>query len=332
MAEAIAPGKLVICGEYAVLEGAPAIAVAVDVAARARVSAADACRLGVAGDGDWCFRWDASGLPRWLDTPPAGQGRVLDAVSATLAAAGLVQASRLEIRLDTLAFQRRDTGGVSQKLGLGSSAAITVALTAALLARGGDADRQRPALLDLCTAAHRRLQGGSGSGIDVATAVHGGVVTRAGTAGAVRTLVWPTGLHWLAAWSGTGASTTALLARMHQFRQAQAQCYQRLMSPLRAAAAAALAAWERAGADELLAALAHHQDCLRELDAAAGIGIWTAGHQRLCETATAAGAFYKTSGAGGGDFGLAFATSAEVIDAPGSSIRDAGRTHPRRPR
>ena len=36
--EARAPGKLVIAGEYAVLEGAPGLAVAVDVQAEARIT------------------------------------------------------------------------------------------------------------------------------------------------------------------------------------------------------------------------------------------------------------------------------------------------------
>jgi phosphomevalonate kinase len=77
------------------------------------------------------------------------------------------------------------------------------------------------------------------------------------------------------------------------------------MAPLRAAAAAALSAWDRAAAADLMRILDDYQQRLREFDRAAGIGIWTAGHQRLADIAAAAGALYKTSGAGGGDFGLA---------------------------
>ena len=85
MAEADAPGKLVIAGEYAVLHGAPAIAVAVNIRARARVSrTAGFSGLVVPGAGHWNFQWQADGRPHWQARPEAGQGRVLEAVLGTL--------------------------------------------------------------------------------------------------------------------------------------------------------------------------------------------------------------------------------------------------------
>jgi mevalonate kinase len=209
-----------------------------------------------------------------------------------------------------------------EKLGLGSSAAITVALTAALLSQRGAATST---LLELAVAAHRRFQGGAGSGIDVAAAVQGGVVVldAAGPL-APRRLAWPAQLHWLAVWTGQGASTTAMLSRLAEFRQREPAQSARCMAGLRAAAIAALAAWERGVAGEVLTALAAYRDCLAELDAESGIGIITPAHRELAAHAAASGAVYKTSGAGGGDFGLAFATSPELIVRLANDYADRG--------
>jgi phosphomevalonate kinase len=326
MAEASAPGKLVVCGEYAVLHGAPAIAVAVDTRARATVrQVAGECRLSIPESGSWIFSWHR-GVPRWRELPPHGQGRILEAVGAALAAHAAPVSAVLDIRLDTRDFSISRANGSQDKLGLGSSAAITVALTAALLAQAGRPVSDRAALFELCVDAHRRFQGGSGSGIDVAASVHGGVVTLTGTpAGArMRPLAWPTGLHWLAVWSGNGASTTAMLARFNGFRDSDPGRFARHAEVLHGLAAAAVGAWERSDVAAILRSLADYDDALRALDSGAGIGIYTPAHQRLAEVAGSAGAVYKISGAGGGDFGIAFADSAEVIARASAALADEG--------
>ncbi len=309
MIEASAPGKLVISGEYAVLDGAPGIAVAMDIRASARVRAADRGQLIVAGDGAWAFDIDSTGCLHWPVVPPAGQGRVLAAVWATLAAAGAAPAEPRAVTLDTRAFSRQVAGAAAAvKLGLGSSAAVVAALTGALLAQTGAVSPGR--VLELATAAHRDFQGG-GSGIDVAAAVLGGVVALVPDGGAsrVRCPGWPAGLHVLAAWTGTAASTPGLLARVAAFREREPRACARALVPLDVAARAVLVAWEAADVPAVLASVEDFASHLRAFDVAGDIGIWTPAHERLAGMARMAGAFYKTSGAGGGDFGLALAAS-----------------------
>lgn len=321
MAEAEAPGKLVVCGEYAVLADAPAIAVAVDVRARARVAAGgEGCRLEVADEGSWAFRWDARGLPDWETQPGHGRGLVLGAVAATLADAGLAVREDLSITLDTRAFHVPGGG----KLGLGSSAAIIVALIAALCAEAGR-PLARHTVFELAQIAHRRLQAGSGSGIDIAAAVHGGVVGLV-PGEEVAVLGWPTGLHWFAAWSGYGAATMPLLRRFNAYRRRQARSAAGAgpLDQLCEVARAAYAAWQQADAATILRTLEIYGEALNILDATARIGIATRAHRRMAAMAAELGCVYKTSGAGGGDFGLVLSDDAAVIGHAAREFAAAG--------
>jgi mevalonate kinase len=322
--EARAPGKLVIVGEYAVLCGAPGIAVAVNVPAIARLERRPGpdSELLIPDTGErFGFRLAADGTPRWLGQSPGPLGLPLESCIATLAAQGRwpAQLPACRIELDTAAFHRRDAAGQRIKLGLGSSAAVLVALLAVLLDHAGVPQPGQAELIALGCAAHRRLQGGSGSGIDVATAVAGGVISieaASDTQGPRTTaLHWPTGLHLLAIWSGRSASTPVLLARLQDYRSRQAEACAGHMARLGGIAGQTLAAWQGADVPTVLAALERYATALQELDRDADIGIWSGGHTAMRELARAHGAVYKPSGAGGGDFGLALSASAPALAA-----------------
>ena len=321
MTEASAPGKLVIVGEYAVLHGAPAIAVALASRARARITRLESAPsqfLGEDGADCWPFTWAETQVPVWEAPPPEGRGRILEFVIAVLRERGALppELPALAITLDSSDFYR-DSNNARRKLGLGSSAAVTVALAGALLQEFSPQQLHPPLLVEVCLDAHRRLQGGTGSGVDVAAAVAGGVISLA--CDAQGAICWqperfPAGLHWLALWTGYSASTTDMLATFDRFRVAQPPLFIAHLDDLRAISQAALGAWDRADIANLLSALAEYDAALRRLDRDAAIGIYSPAHHRLAELVRRNGAIYKTSGAGGGDFGLAFSNSARVID------------------
>lgn len=135
----VAPGKLVLVGEYAVLDGAPAIVAAID--------------RGVA-----CTVW-----PSVVRSITAPDDRF---VRAALDAEGAPPAD--------YAFADWNPPALPGKAGFGGSAAATVA--AVLAAR---AKRGRPvdaaALHAAAAPVHHAVQG-SGSGIDVAASAYGGVI------------------------------------------------------------------------------------------------------------------------------------------------------------
>jgi phosphomevalonate kinase len=335
--EARAPGKLVIVGEYAVLHGAPGISVAVDVPALARLQfrRGPDSELLIPDTGEhFGFRWDTAGRVSWLDNAPGALGLPLACCLATLAAQGLwhaaAAASACRIELDTAAFHGRSAAGQRIKLGLGSSAAVLVALMGALLTLAQAAPLTHDELTALCCAAHRRLQGGSGSGIDVATAVAGGVISIEPSADdrgpRTKHLAWPRDLHMLAIWSGHSASTPAMLARLQNYREQQAEACADHMAQLGNIAVQSLSAWQQEDVAAMLAALDRYASALQQLDQDADIGIYRGGHAAMRAIARAHGAVYKPSGAGGGDFGIALAASGQLLDAVARDFSNRGYT------
>ena len=133
----VAPGKLVLCGEYAVLDGAPAISAAVDSGVMVTHAPSPSRRIQTPGDDDRFVR-------------------------AALDAAGAVDGA--------WCFADWRPLPTATKPGIGGSAAATVAATLAACPGLDPAPLHAKA-----QAVHHAVQG-SGSGVDVATSAWGGVI------------------------------------------------------------------------------------------------------------------------------------------------------------
>jgi len=270
---ASAPGKIVLSGEYAVLWDAPAVCMAVNRRAVVAVSPSD--------DGE-CH----------LETPGfAGMERyhVLDTLLG-----GERPANRYV--LDTSAFAEQ-----GRKTGIGSSAALTVALAAAI--------HESTDVLEMALAAHRELQGGKGSGVDIAAAVHGGLIEYVRSDARVRSLRWPEGLAYRVIWTGVPASTERQLAKLAEAAGGPSR------SALLLAAPTMRDAWGSGDADAVLAAYVPYIGVLRQFSIDHGLGIFDAGHEELTDAAMADGLVYKPAGAGGGDIGMLFGRSDAELEA-----------------
>ena len=286
---ALAPGKLFLSGEYAVLRGAPAVACAVGRHVRASFHSDDAAEDPEAAS--WRRAAREILLRHRLDPAPAA--RALEIDSRALYAAGGI------------------------KLGFGSSAAVAVAVTGLLLAAQ---DRRSPVVdrLRIADELHRALQGPGGSGVDVAASLHGGVIAVEG--GRVESLRWPEGLYCEVIFTGRDADTADAIGR---FREALRGGQRAAVKELCVAAHAVRTAWTR-GPEAILAAVQEYAAAWRELDRSARLGVFSREHRRLEGLARAADCVYKPSGAGGGDCGLAFSTDRERLLALREAVRKAG--------
>jgi mevalonate kinase len=122
IARVSAPGKLFLVGEYAVLDGAPALLTAVDRRVTVTLTTADGPSwiLRAPGLGSGVFRLSADGsVPDTADTSTREHLRVFDAVRAECTARFGAPTVPLEIEIDS-----RDFSAAGYKLGLGSSAAV----------------------------------------------------------------------------------------------------------------------------------------------------------------------------------------------------------------
>jgi len=308
-----APGKLVVLGEYAVLDGAPALALAVDryVVATLEPSRDDEC----------CLRTLAP-TPierRFARGEPSGEALV-DVVIGDARAVPAWRGS-----LDSTALFDGRT-----KLGLGSSAAALCAWAgawaAAGRARGLAAAAPVPAL-DGLIALHRAFQGGRGSGIDVAASLTGGVIEfRLDPSGMPRigSVRLPNSVGFAGIFAGRSASTPEFVARYRDWKAARPAEAAAMFRRLSAAAEAGCAAADGEAAEAFVEAIADYGRGLLDLGVALGADIVTAEHRQIGEYARQHGVAYKVSGAGGGDLGLACAIDRNALAAFESAVRSQG--------
>ena len=308
-----APGKLFLLGEYAVLDGCPAVVAAiyrhVEVhlqretrGTRVRISSPDC--------GAAAFT---------AAHPPEIDGPLRFVIAAFHAALSRYpELGRLGCSL-TITSAMAGPGGA--KIGLGSSAAVTVATTAALLSAAGTFI-DRDALFATALDAHRVAQDGVGSGADVAASVYGGLILfepREQLLPVVSRLALPPHTKLLAAWSGESASTAGLV------KQYLSACNGS------AAARAAFVAASRTSVDAFVSALRQGVLSHAAIDANAAalerlgeqleLPVVTPRLARLVTIARAYGAAAKTSGAGSGDCGIALTRDAAAAE----RIRNAWR-------
>jgi len=326
MVEGQAPGKLLLTGEYAVLRGAPAVALAMGGPARARVSRAVAGEFrDTQGGQTWPYSLGQGDGVHWHAGDPGQAGRLPAAVLAECLRRWPMplESQPLALELDTSAFHRLAADGTPLKFGLGSSAALVVALAGAVVA-ALNIDATPAQLRDCCLDAHRDFQGGQGSGVDVQTALQGGLLLMPEPGAPPLGITRPADLHLVAVWTGHSASTPALIARFDAFAQRQPQNFSDCLARLVTVARDAAAAWRAGLTGEILTAVNRYAAALRALDAQGDIGIWTREHETLATLAAAAGAVYKSSGAGGGDLGFALSDSADAAATLTQTMTAAG--------
>ena len=240
--KASAPGKVLLCGEYAVLSGHPALVAAVNRRAYAQVTKSE--------------------------TQPSAFLRAARAeIVAHYGESSAPAQAIARVTVDTSSLTQR-----GQKLGLGSSAAATVAAVRAACPRDAPIDH----IFALARRAHARAQserGAAGSGADVAAACFGGVQRvqiRADGGLDCTPRVWPSSLQLVLIWTEVVADTTALIKKVAAFAHDRAEQHRAHMAAL----AETAHDFERALVAEPTAALAAVRD----------------GAARLAELAKASGA------------------------------------------
>jgi len=270
----VAPGKVFIMGEYAVLDGAPAVVAAVSRFAVGQFIA------GGAGESPFveeAVRVTLEGLGERAAALPAGS-----------------------VWVDSAGFSAE-----GRKLGLGSSAAVTAATVGAMLEMAGlPIASNRDFCFTLAENAHRVAQGGIGSGADVAAAVHGGLLQFRRPPGGypiTERLQQPADLRIVIFSEGQSASTPDLVRGVKAFAERNPSGYASALRPLREQAEL----FAEAFAEGKIAALLDSARIFgTALGMRSGVPIVTTRFEIAANLAINLGGVAKPSGAGGGDIGV----------------------------
>jgi phosphomevalonate kinase len=275
----IAPGKLILIGEYAVLEGSRGVVMAVD----RYVSMAMCNRAAENKQGLVSFARRVGA--RFLAADVTNQG----------------------YQADSSEFFQHGT-----KLGLGSSAAVTVGAVASVFHEHGLDIENNAVRQDIWKAAHQAhcdFQGVTGSGIDLAASIFGDSIVLERDQ-ATRTPIFsrvelPRRMKQIFFWTGRSASTPELLESVNSYKSRDALGYSQLTSEMSALTEQFIDAC-RTESQTLLTVVERYAELMERLGRLSHAPIVTEQMKTVFKTITEFGGAAKPSGAGGGDFIVAF--------------------------
>lgn len=266
-ASASAGGKVILLGEHVVVHGHPAIVAGIDRGVTVTV------------------------LPRSPATPatPSDDARLAEAIA--------LAAKLLDV--DGGAFEVRIAGDLPIGMGLGSSAALAVALLRALATSAG----RGPAEQEMAAQAHQieRVFHGTPSGVDSTAAAYGGVLWfEAGPPVRFERLTLRAPLPLVVVLSRTVHATSQTVGGLRERAAHAPAVYHPVFAAVAALVVAARAALERDDRPQLGALMTMNHGLLR------ACGVSTAELDAIVAAALAAGALgAKLTGAGGGGAVLA---------------------------
>jgi len=337
MIKATAPGKLILIGEYVVLEGAPALVSAVDRFAEVNLRessknyAVSAPSIQIE---DVEFSINENNLVMFDARVDLETQKKLTFFKNTFEFAWQycrnfnVTKTPFKININTDAFYSEE---FKTKLGFGSSAALTVALVKALfklINKDIDNSDIRDQLFRLSLSAHKKAQGNIGSGIDVAASSYGGILEyRVGIDKNAEHLLpeniepWSE-LPMLTVFTGHSESTRKMVFGVNELKKQKADVYKELMIELEKTSIEGCAAYKSKNIFAFLNAVKTYHVQMNLLGKSSEMPIISAVHQQIARIIHQSGGAYKPSGAGSGDIGIAFAESSEQLQMIRSKIEE----------
>lgn len=331
MIEVSAPGKLYIAGEYAVVEpGNPAVIIAVDQFVTVTVEESqENGSIQSAQFGNYPVFFTRENDALVLDKRD-------NPFHYILAAIDMVEQYAKEQHQDLKFFHLKVTSGLDNgrgtKYGLGSSGAVTVA-TVEALCQFYNLPYTPMILFKLAALAHLSIQNNGSCG-DVAASVYGGWIAfstfqqdwvaaqqKQLSLTQLLTIVWPglqiealtppCDLRLAIGWTGTPASTANLVDRVQKSEAKKA--YQKFVQESNACVSALINAFQTQDLTKLQEQLQVNRTLLQELSNLTNVVIETPALSRLINIATDFGGAAKSSGAGGGDCGIAIFSQQQDI-------------------
>lgn len=329
-----APGKLYIAGEYAVVEsGTPAILVALDQFVTCQLTSAQhqTGRIISRQYQDIELSWRRQGDQLVVDQRDNPFSYIIQAIEVTEAYA---RSCGRQLKMFDLTIDSDLDSENGRKYGLGSSAAVTVAIVK-VLCRFYQLRVTNEKLFKLAAIAHFTVQKNGSLG-DVAASVYGGWIAyhsfdrqwlaeqqQAVDLATLIKLPWPDlkveslptpkQLRLLIGWTGKPASTALLVDKISLFKAVHQQEYRQFLADSRKCVDQMITGFRTNRLDLIQKQIRANRQLLVRLGQLSGVSIETPLLQELCAIAEKAGGAAKTSGAGGGDCGIALIDNRQDI-------------------
>ena len=300
--ESTAPGKIFLSGEYFVLDGA--LATIMSTKQRVKVTIEDQTdvdNIFYCSVIDQCFPFNVHDNYQinWLDENPGEFGLFLE-----------LSIKRMKVKPNNTLFtiDTNDLYFQGNKIGLGSSAAISVAILNAMN-NFYDIKLSKYEIINNSMELHKMHQGKNGSGLDVISSYADSNLIECDknmlSDQKWNTLDWPKNLIINGILTSHESSTSSMIEKYNIAKQKDSRNFKSLYSQMKKILDKFSEAWRTGDTSDILNLLKKQSILMKQLDNDFDIGIYTEEHKNLSELAESLGLFYKPSGAGGGDLGFA---------------------------
>ncbi|GGM38864.1 phosphomevalonate kinase [Paraliobacillus quinghaiensis] len=329
------PGKLMIAGEYAVTEPNQAsIVVAVDRYISAKITVSDRNKLTLPQLELNDVTWDiTSGMVDFQEY----DNRLRFIKNTFQVVYNYLHEQNMDIIPFHLAVTSELDDPSGRKYGLGSSAAIVVAVVTAMLKlHESEKEISNPEkIFKLAAIAHFKTQG-NGSCADIAASTFGGwlhytafqadwlieKIHKESSISDLLTVDWPMlsissitppkNLAFYVGWTGEAASTAPMVTKIQQFRKKNPTVYRAFLEESNRAVALIVKGFNQDNATYVLQGIKQNRHVLCHISEQADTIIETDQLRKLANIAEEYGSG-KSSGAGGGDCGIAFVSDRSQV-------------------
>ena len=328
------PGKLMVAGEFAVLEKHhPLIVMAVNRFVETTIEKTPISRVCLPDVEVPSATWDFLKKRVHIHHSSRRMSFVNDAMSYTLR---YLKEQNIEIEPFTITVHSElDDKKTGVKFGLGSSAAVVTSVVRAILQLFLGDKVTDELVFKLASISHVKTQG-NGSGADIAASTYGGVLlytsfqaewllsqfrkTRSITELiekdwkylSIKQLKFPPSIQLAVGWTGKAASTKSLVKEVKKMDDRSV--YEAFLVKSKTAVLLMIEGMETGNVAKFLKGIEQNRIALAEMGNIAKVPIETEKLRKLRDEAVKLGGAGKLSGAGGGDCGIAFLPLDKDVD------------------
>ena len=315
--ESTAPGKVFLSGEYFVLDGA--LATIMSTKQRVKVTIEDQTDIDnifYCSIIDQYFPFSVSNKYQinWLDEDPGEFGSFLE-----------LSIKRMRVKPNNILFtiDSNDLYFQGTKIGLGSSAAISVAILNAINNFYG-LKLSEFDLINNAMELHKLHQGNNGSGLDIISSHADSNLIECSknmlSKHKWKALDWPKNLIIKGVITSQQSTTSSMIEKYNIAKQENSLNFKSLYSQMTKILEEFSEAWHQGSSSDILNLLKKQNILIKQLDYDLDIGIYTQEHNKISDLAESIDLFYKPSGAGGGDLGVIISDDALKIKKFGNEL------------